>query len=313
MIDFGDSWAALDIRRLTAFATVAKTRSFAEAARRLGYTQPAVSSQIATLESLVGARLLARGGRSEVHLTEAGLLFLRYVESTTELLNAARADLESLAHRGSTTLRVGAFQSVSARIVPAVVERLKRSVPEVDVLLTETADETELLEQVATSQIDFAFALLPIDDGRFNTVELMDDPYFLVGPRGAALTIKSLRDLEGRALIAPKACRSTDLIEARIRAEGVEPHNAFRTDDNFALGAFVRQGLGLAFVTQLTLDTLGGGLEVVPMGDLIPPRRIALTWSTHRTELPAHDVFLKLTRTVCQELLVERIGEATVT
>src|SRR5215212_866939 len=77
-----DSWLGVELRHFLALEAVAREGSFGKAATALGYTQSAVSQQIATLERIVGHRLIERpGGPKPVSLTEAGRLLLRHAES----------------------------------------------------------------------------------------------------------------------------------------------------------------------------------------------------------------------------------------
>jgi DNA-binding transcriptional LysR family regulator len=304
LIKVFDSWIGLDVRQLAAFTSVAEMSSFAAAAHRLGYTQPAISHQVATLERVVGYRLFERGrGRSAVTLTEAGKLFRAHLDLLGPQLSAARADLETLAAAGGGVVRVGAFQSISARIIPALVDKLAATTPNLTVELTEGADETELLHHLANAELDFAFTILPISDSRFTAVELLEDPYFLAGSEGTVPAIETLRDLENEQLVASRSCRSSEMIDAQIRGSGVEPHYVFRTDDNLALAGLLQRGLGLAFVTRLILDTLGDGIDAMPVGHLIPPRRIAVAWSASRQHLPVRQQFLDVARATCADLV----------
>ena len=122
-----DQWLGIDLRHLAALEAVARTRSFGRAARELGYTQSAVSQQIAQLERIVGQRLFHRpGGPRRVEPTEAGLLLLGHADAIVARLDAARADMAALAEGAAGTLRVGIYQSVGARIVPRLLPNAAR-------------------------------------------------------------------------------------------------------------------------------------------------------------------------------------------
>ena len=108
----------LEPRRLLTFREVANRGSFSRAAEALALTQPAVSQQVAALERQLGVRLLDRGpgGPSP---TEAGALLLAHADAIAERLAQADAQIAELAATEHGTLRLGAFASAMATIVPA--------------------------------------------------------------------------------------------------------------------------------------------------------------------------------------------------
>ena len=90
-----DSWLGVELRHLLALQAVAEEGSFGRAARSLGYTQSAISQQIAALERIVGQRLIDRpGGPRPVTLTDAGALLLTHARAINARLAAAQADLD---------------------------------------------------------------------------------------------------------------------------------------------------------------------------------------------------------------------------
>ena len=110
-----DGWLRVEVRHLAALRAVAEEGSFGAAALKLGYTQSAVSQQIATLERAVGERLIDRpGGPRKVSMTEAGRVLLRHAERIVAGMEAAWADLSALAAGDAGTIRVGTYQSVGA-------------------------------------------------------------------------------------------------------------------------------------------------------------------------------------------------------
>ncbi len=143
-----DQWLGVELRHLAALQAIAEHGSFGRAATALGYTQSAVSQQIATLERIGGPRLVERpGGPRPVELTEAGRLLLTHAEAIVARLQAAHADMEALQAGEAGTLRVGAFQSAGARILPELLRRYTAAWPRVAISLEEAEDET-LLPQI---------------------------------------------------------------------------------------------------------------------------------------------------------------------
>ena len=182
-----DSWLGVELRHFASLQAVASAGSFGLAAERLGYTQSAVSQQIATLERIVGEQLVERpGGPRPVSLTEAGQLLLRHAGSIVARLQAAQADLQALQAGEAGTLRVGTFQSAGARVLPEIMRRFTAQWPLIEVMLEEHDDE-EVAAALERGEIDVGFVLLPVGDAPLETVELLRDPYVLVVPADSPL------------------------------------------------------------------------------------------------------------------------------
>src|SRR5262249_15934272 len=183
-----DRWLGLDLRHLVALKAIADEGSFGKAAESLGYTQSAVSQQIATLERIVGLRLIERpGGPRPISLTEAGQTLLRHSEAIQARLLAAKADMSALEAGDAGRLRRRTFQSVGAKIIPTLLRQFGDSHPGVEVVLRESQDESELLEMIERGELDVTFWTLPVSQGPYDVVELLRDPYVLVVPKGSPL------------------------------------------------------------------------------------------------------------------------------
>jgi molybdate transport repressor ModE-like protein len=125
-----DGWLGVELRHLAALQAVAREGSFGGAAVALGYSQSAVSQQIAALERIVGERLVERpGGPRPVSLTDAGKLLLGHAEGIVARIEAAQADLAAYSEGSAGTLRVGTYQSVGARVLPRVMLEFAAACP----------------------------------------------------------------------------------------------------------------------------------------------------------------------------------------
>src|ERR1041384_5504787 len=141
----------MDFDQLETFIEVTRLSSFSRAAEKRFRTQPAISSQIRSLEQEVSARLFDRSG-GKVSLTASGKIFLRYVEDSLE---ARKTMLVSLAEaqrvpRGEIT--VAANEGPCLHILPEVFAEFKRNYPDVAVNIRR-ADYGKILESVTDSAV----------------------------------------------------------------------------------------------------------------------------------------------------------------
>jgi DNA-binding transcriptional LysR family regulator len=297
------SWLGLELRHLIALKTIAEVGTFGKAATRLGYTQSAISQQIAMLERIVGQRLIDRpGGPRPVSLTEAGELLLRHADAIAARLQAAQADLAALDAGDAGPLRIGTYQSVGARVLPELLREFSVDWPQVEITLQESADDRELLAMVERGDLDLSFAVLPLDPGPCESVELLRDPYVLVVPAGSSLAardrVPTLRELVEHPLISHRTCRTTKHVEDRLRQAGSEPRIAFRTDDNGTVQGLVAAGVGIAIVPRLTVDETDPAIDVVDLGERVPPRLVGIAWHRDRRRTRAAEAFVELAQRI---------------
>ena len=305
-----DRWLGLDLRHLVALKTVADEGSFGKAAERLGYTQSAVSQQIAALERIVGLRLIERpGGPRPISLTEAGGILLRHAEAIHARLLAAKADMSALEAGDAGRLRVGTFQSVGAKIIPRLLRRFSDSHPQVEVELRESQDESELLELIERGDLDLTFWTLPVAAGPYESVELLNDPYVLVVPAGSPLAkLKrppTLKEIVLQPLVGFNRCSAMDHVEAQLASTGRTPDVVFRSDNNGTVQGLVGAGVGVSISPRLTVDEDDPSVDVIDLQGRVPARVIGLVWHADRHRSAAAQAFTDSALAVCSELSAE--------
>jgi DNA-binding transcriptional LysR family regulator len=294
----------VELRHLAALEAVGRTRSFGRAARELGYTQSAVSQQIARLERNVGQRLVDRpGGPRPVELTDAGRLLLRHADAIVAQLDAAQADLDAFAEGAAGPLRVGIYQSVGARILPGLIRRFKQEWPRVEVSVREEIDASDLLRLLEHGELDLTFADLPLPEGPFESEEVLRDPYVLLVQAGSDLAKReaapAFRELSGIPIVT---WRHVGEHETYLRGRVPDLNIVFRSDDNGTLVGLVAEGLGVAVVPQLVVNPRNPAYVALPFGNRIPPRHLAIVWHRDRFRSAATESFVELAKTLSTEL-----------
>jgi DNA-binding transcriptional LysR family regulator len=293
-----DRWFGVEVRHLAALDAVAREGTFGRAADVLGYTQSAVSQQIATLERIVGERLVERpGGPRRVSLTEAGELLHRHAEAIVARFDAAQADMAAL-HAGETgTLRIATFQSVGARVLPAVMKRFIADWPRIEITLSEATTDEELYSGIENGTVDLAFGSPPLPEGPFEAQTLMTDPWVLVvpsdGPLGRRRSV-NLAALGDVRMLGSNTCSSGLAAESVLAEHYIGVEYAFRSDDNGTLQGMAAAGFGVALMPLLAVSPGDARVTVLKLEPEIPRREIAVVWHRDRHRSPAARAFVDL-------------------
>ncbi|WP_432096273.1 LysR family transcriptional regulator [Streptomyces sp. bgisy100] len=248
-------------RHIKTFHEVVRTGSYSAAARSLGYTQPAITQQMKALERSVGTPLFTRAGRG-VRLTEAGEAMARHSGVILDSISAAQEQMNAITRLRSGRVRVCAFPSASATLIPEAMARLSAEHPGVRVELLE-GEPPDSLRQLVRGECDItlAFSYPGLhDDVPEDLVEvpLMEDLLTVLLPAGHPLARRKsvhLADLRDERWIAGcLRCRANFL--HACAEEGFAPDIAFTTDDNLVVQSLVAAGVGVAMMPALVLSFL---------------------------------------------------------
>lgn len=296
----------LEIRHMMALDAVATEGTFGRAAARLGFTQSAVSQQIAALERILGGAVFDRpGGPRPVELTPLGELVLDHARDVLARVEVAADDIERFRTGGTGRIDVGTFQSVSNAIVPKVVARLRADRPDVEIRLVESHFDDELRSRLVTGELDLSF-VVGHDTPGLEYRELTADPFVLIAPPGEFRPGPvSIADLDGRPMIGQTENSCQMLTENGLRAHGCEPKIVFRTNENGAVVELVRSGMGLAVMPALCVDPSDRRVSLHPLDPPVEPRVISIAWRSSRTLSPAAEHFIGLVFETCDGLLAD--------
>ena len=242
----------MELRTVNTFLHVAELHSFSQAARELGYSQSAVSSQIAQLESELETPLFDRVGKT-VRLTDAGQIFQNYARSLLTTAQQAKAALQPEQQiRG--TLRVALADSVSSAFLPDLLRQYHARCPQVELVLrTATADE--MLRMLASNQTDLAYTLdQPILLSSIVLAVDTPEPVCFVAPAGHPLAGQEVVTLEELTrqefLLTERGMSYRDALDQCLAAQGLEIHPYLELGSAAQLCQMVERGMGLSFLPE---------------------------------------------------------------
>ena len=265
-----------DVQRLRALTLVLDLGSISAAASVLGFTQSAVSQQLAALERAVGTPLVDRSQRP-LRATPAGAALRPHVDRVLATLGAAEAALDDL-RGGTPRLRLAAFPSALSSFVPAAVRDLRRMHANlaVQVCQLETREAVEALRDGAAdlAVVHHMPGVAVPETAGLRRRQLLKDHLHVVLPVGHRLARRDavgVADLEGEPLILPRrdtpAGRFRSVVEHLCAQAGFAPRIAFELDDLPAAQAFVAAGIAVVPMHGLTLATVPPGAAVRPLSE----------------------------------------------
>ncbi|WP_111719521.1 LysR family transcriptional regulator [Homoserinimonas sp. OAct 916] len=253
----------IEIKHLRLVRALAEHGSLSAAARALGYSQPAVTQQLQRLEALLETPLITRTTRG-VHLTGAGDVLLKHATSVLSTMSLAQAEVEAVAGLRSGRVRVAAFPSAAATLIPPAFAAMTREHPGILFTLLEALPD-QALQILRNGDCDIALvyrytngpdatepAPTPADEV---TTGLLEENVHVALPASHPAAIRRtvrLDELRDDHWIAGcPSCRG-NLVKLCSHA-GFDPNIAFDTDDYVALQGLVAAGLGVALVPDLML------------------------------------------------------------
>jgi DNA-binding transcriptional LysR family regulator len=252
---------------LRTLVEVVRTGSFAEAARRLGYTPSAVSQQISGLERAAALSLFEREAHS-VRATPAAELLAERAQEVLASFGALDDEIESISAGTVGRLRLGSFPTASAKVLPQGLAAFVREFPSVEIRLDE-GEPDELLPALRSGDLDVAlvyrYDLVPRRwPERLVETELLHEDLLLLLPAAHPLAARqriALADLDAQTWIASRegTAGATCLVRA-CSAAGFTPGVAFRSNDYDVVAGLVAAGLGIALVPTLGHDESTPGI-----------------------------------------------------
>lgn len=299
------------MRLLVALDAVATEGTFGRAAERLGYTQSAVSQQIASLERLLGEAVFDRpGGPRPVELTPFGAQLLEHGRAVLTHLDRVSNDLERFRSGDAGTLRVGTFQSVSNTVLPQLIGAMRAELPNLEIVAFESDYDDVLHDRLGAGELDLGFVVGDVGN-RFDTRHLLNDPFRLLARPGQfpAGPVR-ITALERQPFVGQhhNSCQLDN--EAALRSAGIEPNYVFRTNDNGTVAAMVRAGMGVAVLPLLCVEPEDPRVSLHPLEPDVPGREVSIAWRRGRTLSPAGKRFVELAAEVSRTVSA-RFAELT--
>ena len=274
------------MNRYAAFLKVVELSSFTKAAEILGYTQPAMSQMIASLENELGIKLLYRS-RYGVRLTPEGEQLLPSVQSSVAQFQSMQNIAGEIRGLDSGVVRIGTISSISCHWLPPVIRLFWEKYPNVQ-LIVHQGDYTTIPEWVRTGELDFGF-VTP------EAVEGTDARFLKYGehraclPKDHPLATKSSVTLEELAtepfLLLEEGAYSEPL--AAFHAAGLEPNIRMTMHDDYSILSMVEQGLGVTILPELVLRKQNYDIVMLPTEPMVMRRISIIARDKHELSIAA--------------------------
>lgn len=263
--------SSLENFRLTVFRKVAEHLSFRKAAEDLYLSQPAVSLQIKALEEEINVLLLDRSG-SQVKLTRAGEMLLKYAVKSSALLHEARQRIAAFSGSQGGALNLGASTTIAQYVLPSLLSQFCALHPRVQPTLV-SGNTEQIVAAVAAEKVALGFIEGPAHSREIHSLPFLEDEMLLIVPAAhewAERTEVAPADLRvARLLLRERGSGSRKIIELALERQGIRRsalHVVMELDSSEAIKSAVEAGFGVGFISRwaLTKDArVGPALRIV--------------------------------------------------
>jgi DNA-binding transcriptional LysR family regulator len=287
----------MDFDQIETFLEVAKLSSFSRAAERRFRTQPAISSQIRSLEEEVGAKLLDRSG-GRVAVTAAGKVFQKYAEETIEQRRVMLIALAEMHRVPRGEIVVAANEGTCLHILPEVFAEFKRQYPDVAVNV-KRSEHQKILEALIENSCDFGVVSMPIKDKRYTVVPIHKDELVVITAVKHHLAGRnevSLADVAQYRLLLPKLGRTRDTLETLFHERRLKPIISMELDSSELTKRFVAADVGISFISRSNVaeELKAKTLSALKIADAVVQRDLALVFRKDKALSRAALAFIEI-------------------
>jgi DNA-binding transcriptional LysR family regulator len=287
----------MDFEQLRTFLEVARYKSFSRAGEKLSLTQPAISAQIRSLETEVGAQLFDRTG-GKVTFTAAGRLFEPFAEHCLDCHQHIVMAVGEMQRTPRGEVSISANESTCLYVLPQVFTQFKQQYSRVGLNIIR-ADRLKTLETVLNRDVDFGVVALPVKDARLTAEWIHKDELVLVAaPNHALARAGKLRmeDVARHPLLLPKHGRQREQIDLLFSIRELKPNIGMELDSSELLKRFVAAGMGIGFAPKSTIaaDEEAGVLKILPIEGVRLVRELALVFRKDKSLSRAAQAFLEI-------------------
>lgn len=289
------------MQRYIALLKLIEVGSFTKAAQLLGYTQPALSQMIASLEKELSIKMLYRS-RYGIRLTPEGERLYPSIQNAVIQYEHMRSTADEILGLSSGVVRIGTVSSVSCHWLPAVIRAFWQKHPNIQIILNQ-GDYSSISEWVRTGAVDIGFvnpsAVKGMDteiikSGEFKAVFSSEHPL-------AKRNSVRLEELTDEPFLLLEEGSYSEPMEAFLAA-GMSPNIRMRVHDDYSILSMVEQRLGFSILTELVLNKTSYDVAAVPIE---PPiiRTMSIVTKDKRTLSLAAKEFIRCLKAHKDELL----------
>lgn len=284
----------MNLQQLYYFKAIAELEHYTRASEQLSVSQSSLSHAIAGLEDELNVKLFTRKGRNVV-LTKYGRLLLPYITKSIESLETGISKLNDFISPDTGMVSIACFPSLT-QFVPEIIVRYISETNRVNVRLQTNQEATygALREQLLGGKVDMVFATA-IDDPRIGSTLIGEHELVLLVPpthRLAQRESVDLRELDGEDFIAfDHSSQIRGQLDNIFDCLQIHPNVRMESGQDVIIYGLVAANHGVAIVPY----PLGGTPYHVRMvriaGDLLPSRKIYLSWNKEEYMPPAAECF----------------------
>lgn len=298
--------AAVNIRQLEIFVTIASTGSFSKGAEAACITQSTASQHIAALEDICGVRLLDRTGRGAI-TTEAGKIMLVHARQVIKSLKETEQAILQFRQADGVELCVGGSTIPGTYLLPKAIAALRASDPGIRVKVG-IGDSSEVLAMLSEESIEIGIVGTTADDKRFTSVALGHDEILLVARDGhpwcGRETVQLEELLKEPIVMREKGSGTSDAVNAALRQQGIKPDDlaaCATLPGSEAVKQAVLAECGVAFISEMAVrgELKRGELVSVNLSGISITRSFSLVHRKGRTLSPAAAAFSLMLRQMC--------------